>query len=1134
MRLTVYLVIFSIFNFTHIAYSQTPDISLNVNNLSVIEVIDNIQNQSDYRFFYSDDAIDLDAGIDLDFKNASIEEVMSEFSRLTGLMYEITDDNLIILRHPEKQDPFVISGVVTSIIDNSIIPGVNVLIKGTTAGTITDFDGRFELEVPARETILVFSFVGYESQEVFIGNQESVNVSLVESVNSLEEIVVTALNISREKKSLGYAVSELDGSELNQAKEDNFVNSLSGKVAGLQITRSATGVGGSSRIVMRGISSMLGNNRPLFVIDGIPMDASHETGDKRWGGKDMGDALSDINPEDIESINVLKGAGAAAAYGSRGANGVILINTKKGAKRNGLGISFTSNYIIETPMVLPDLQNEYGQGGFGVLPPIGGDPPAIDKNDPWCWSYGPALDGTEYLDWTGSVNPYLPQSNSMESFLRNGSSFINTLAFENGYENSSFRVSLTNQNSNGLYPTNDLSRQTFNVRGFSRFNDNIEVDGKITYIHHKVNDRPYLGEGGANAGLSLTVMPRNIGTDHLKDNMYNENGDELTWTNDATYNNMHWALDHMHNNDEKNRVQSMMSMKIDFLKRFSFLARSGLDFTNQIAKEYADKGTRVVAKSRGNISQNSNNRIEWNSDFLVTYSNHDSDIIYDFNIGGNYRYNQYKSMNQSGIGMKVDDFFHISNYNEYSTGEYFNEKAIYSLYGLGQIAYKNYLYFDFSYRTDWSSTLPAKNNMYNYYSGNLSWLFSNTFSISNSWFTNGKLRGSIAKVGNDTGPYETQQYYSISQTPLPYPLGNISSQLAFFDFMPEETYSWEIGTNLEFFENKFGLDLTYYWSNAVNQIMNVPLLPSTGYSNKKMNAGEIQNAGLEIQLNGSPLNHPSGLRWDFILTFTKNNSKVVEIHPELETIRLSELWHADILAIPGEEYGVIWGIDYKRDNFGNKLIDENGFAQKGEAKIMGSINPDFLSGFSNTFSYKNISLSFLIDIHKGGDIYSYGKAYKTLYGTGAETLEGRAEWYETHDPETNYRIPIPGVEPRGYIEEGINENTGQQNDIPIQPMYKWFNLWNNTIITESILSATNVRLRELVISYSLPRSIIGDKFINNLVVSASGRNLFFIYKKYAPHIDPEAGYSSGNTGSGFEHSTLPNTRSYGFNLRMSF
>ncbi|MCK5281374.1 MAG: TonB-dependent receptor plug domain-containing protein, partial [Cyclobacteriaceae bacterium] len=417
------------------------------------------------------------------------------------------------------------------------IPGVNVVVKGSQTGTITDIEGNYTLEVEGENLILVFSYVGYTSEEIEVGSQSVIDMVLAESIEALNEIVVVGLSIERDRESLGYSVSQVSGEEVNKVKADNFVNALSGKVAGLQITESSTGVGGSSRVVLRGVSSMLGNNRPLFVIDGIPMPAGYNGGNSP--NTDGGDALADINAEDIESISVLKGAGAAAVYGSRGANGVILISTKKGALGTGIGLGFSSSYTTDSPLVLPDLQNEYGQGGLGGRYPIT-NPNRTVLDHPNIWSYGPKMDSTIRYDWTGEKMPFLPQSDQLLDYLRTGSSLVNNVSLGAANENSSLRVSLTDQRSKGISPGNDLSRQTFNVRGFSKIKEIFEIDAKVTFVHHDVKNRPQLKENGGNAPLSFSILPRNITSESLRNNTVDEYGNEMTWALDQTFGNPYW------------------------------------------------------------------------------------------------------------------------------------------------------------------------------------------------------------------------------------------------------------------------------------------------------------------------------------------------------------------------------------------------------------------------------------------------------------------------------------------------------------------------------------------------------------------------------------------------------------------
>jgi TonB-linked SusC/RagA family outer membrane protein len=1109
-------------------FAQNEKISLDIRNSTLKEAFKTIQEKSGYRFFYSDDLVDLDKQINLEASDFTIDEVIGALESKTSLSFRKMEDNLIVVvPASEKQQPGRVTGKITSAAEPNGLPGVNVVIKGTTKGVITDINGKYQIDVSDVNAVLQYSFIGFDTQEIPVNGQSTINVVLVENMQSIDEVVVTALAIERDKNSLGYSITQIAGDQISQAKENNPINSLAGKVAGLQITKAPTGVDGSSRVILRGVASLLGNNRPLFVIDGIPMDAGYGGG-SRWGGKDNGDALADLNPEDIESMSVLKGAGAAAAYGSRGANGVILVTTKKGKNRKGIGVSITSGYTVETPMVTPDFQYEYAQGAYGNYPDMTGS----RQDHPWIWNYGPKIEGQQAKDWMGNPTILTAQSNPYDEFFRTGTSFTNTISLDGGSAESAFRASITNQDSKGLMPNNNLSRQNINIRGTSKLGEKINFDGKLTYIRTKVENRPYLAEDGANIVQSLNILPRSITLESLKNNTVDANGNEMKWSADNTFSNPYWILENMYNVDEKNRLQAMFSINWEFADYLKFMARSGFDLTNKRYKNWENPGRPSVDAGQGSIGQSMNNGIEWNSDALLTFNKNWDDFGISLSGGGNYRYNEGNSIYQNGSVMRVPGFYNISNYKNYSTGESFDKKAVISAYGLGTFSYKNYLYLDVTARNDWSSTLPLDNNSYFYHSENLSFLFSEAFDLKSEILDLGKLRASYAKVGNDTGPYQIDQYYSVVQTQTDYPLGSLGGQLPHFDLQPEETYSWEMGTNLSFFKSRLVVDAAYYYSISDNQIMPVNLTPSTGYATKKMNAGKIKNTGLEFQVNGTPVSANNGFNWDVILTWSKNKSTVEELYGDMEFLPLGDEFHMTIEARVGKPYGEIYLTDFKRDAQGNKLIDNNGYAQPGERKAMGDINPDWIGGITNQLRYKNFSLNFLIDIQKGGDIYSWGQAYRGLFGTAIETLEGRDGWYATHQGGLNNEN-IPGVFPEGYIEEGILESTGQPNDIPIQPVQRWYGLFANQIGTEWLMSATNVRMREVVLGYNLPKQWLENSPVANINLSFSGRNLFFFYKAM-PHSDPESGYSSGNVGSGIEHYSLPSTSSYGFNLKINF
>ena len=1087
-----------------------------------------IQEKYGYRFSYNNDLVKPDVTIKLSSQEMTLQDLLKELSAKTGFSFRLTENKLIVVEDLSSQTIQTIMGKVTSGTDNQTLPGVTVLAKGTFNGVITNADGSYQITVPSN-TILVFSFIGFLPQEIPVQGKSTIDVELMENVTQLNEVVVTALNISRTKSSLGYSVTSIKGDNLTQAKENNIVNTLSGKVAGLQVSKNASGVNGSSRVILRGVASLLGENRPLIVVDGVPVFGGHG-GLDRWGrGTDHGDALSDINPEDVDNISILKGAGAAAAYGSRGANGVILITTKKGNLRKGLGVSLSSGYTNDSPLLYPEFQNEYGHGAYGTYPNT-----VPDEGFPYGWSWGPKMEGQTLPNFYGSTSPYIEQKNNYKEFFQSGHTISNTIALDGGNETSSVRASFTTQNSSGIIPTNDLKRQTIFLRGFTKLKNVVELDGKVTYIHSNVQNNPGVAEGATNPGYFLSIMPRNMVSDDLHTYMEDENGKEQYWTTDPNTGNPFWQLYNATNYEKKHRFQGVYSAKIIFNPHLNLTLRSGMDYQNIYMHDQVKRGSRAnYPNETGHVGNSIHNIMEWNSDILANYSvKVKKDINLTFSLGGNYRYNNHNSISQGGGDLRINDFYAISNCASYSTWEEFSEKAVASAYGLGSVSYKNYLYFDYTLRNDWSSTLPAENNSYFYHSENLSFLFTNAFKIKSDILSSGKLRGSYAKVGNDTGPYQTQQYYSVMQTPYPYPMGGFDDVLASFNLQPEITTSWEVGTTLGLFKDILTLDLTYYNNNSDNQIMNIPLPHSSGFSSVRANAAQLKNKGYEVQADVKVIKD-TPITWDITATWSKNISKVVSLYGDLESIILEDSWIATIQARPGEEYGAIYAWDYKRDSYGRKLIDNEGFSQKGEYKKMGSINPDWIGGISNRVSYKNFSLSFLIDIRKGGNVASMGKAYRALFGTSAETLEGRQEWYSTHDPDYLYSVPLAGVEPQGFVESGINETTGQPNTVPVDPIYRWYNIWAKEIGTEWMLDATNVRLREMVFSYAMPKTLLNKTPFTDIRISLVGRNLFFLYNAMND-IDPESGYNSGNTGGGFEHNAIPTTRSMGFNINIGF
>ncbi len=1006
-----------------------------------------------------------------------------------------------------------VSGQVLDKGSNTPLLGVSVLVKGTTSGTTTDFDGNYSLSNLEDGSILEFSYLGFKTLEVPVDGQTTINVSLEEDGQQLDEVVVTALNIQRDKESLGYSISQVSSDQVNVARENNVMNSLSGKVSGLQITQSNTGVDGSSRVLLRGITTISGSNRPLVVIDGIPID-NGSGGAGGGGGIDRGDALSDINPDDVESISVLKGAGAAAAYGSLGMNGVILITTKSGTKKEGIGVSLLSSFLFTDIALTPDFQNEYGAGAFDDFAPINADGrPVLDY--PFSWSWGPKMEGQTYTNWLGQQDIYSPNPNGnpYKEFYQTGFTMSNTLAFEGSGDQGSFRLSITDEDGQGIVGNNTLAKQTFNMRGSTKLTDNFTVDGKMTYITSKVENRPQLAEGSGNTALQLSLMPRDIRLEDVANNTVNANGEEIKWNLDNTFNNPYWALENAGNVDEEDRYQGFIGANWKLSDKFNISGKSGIDYITFDFTSFGERGAQAVSNGLGQYSRNTGKRSIWNSELIGTYNTNISDLGVTLSLGGNYRNEFSTALNVSGNDAKVSNFYRISNYKNSFSNENTSKKAIYSFFALGQFNYKGYLYFDATVRNDNSSALPQANRSYWYHSENMSLLFTKLLGINSNILSQGKLRGSFARVGNDTSPYRTQAVFNVDQTvTLPYTVASISGSLPSFDLRPETSESWEVGADLGFLKNRIQLDFTYYQTNTTDQIMAVPLSGTTGFDTKVVNAGEIQNKGYEAQLNVIPFDSDN-FSMDLGFNFTKSNSKVLSLNEGLESISLGSLWTASVEARPGQEFGTIYGNDFLRDNFGRKIIGNDGLAKRGDRVPLGNINPDWYGGFTTNIRYKNLTLNTLISAQVGGEYYSYGRGYRLFFGTDKRSLVGREE---------------------GIIEEGINEFTGFENDIPTTALLKQFtDIFSNEVATDIILDATNVKLREVRLTYDFPKPMLKGTFIQSASLSAVGRNLLFLYNA-AGDIDPEATYSSGPASTAFEHSSLPSTRTYGVNLKINF
>ena len=1019
------------------------------------------------------------------------------------------------------------------------IPGVNVLVKGTTQGTITDIDGQYRLTAGEEAEALVFSFVGYETQEVPIGSQSVIDVNLAVDDQQLSEVVVTALGVERETKALGYAVEEVQGEAITQARETNLVNSLSGRVAGVNVTGASTTVGGSARITIRGESSLdINKNQPLFIVDGVPIN-NNVVGSSGSGNleTDYGNGAGEINPDDVESISILKGPNAAALYGSRAANGVILITTKSGKGANGLGVSVNSTVTFESPLRLPDWQDTYGQGIQGQFAFVDGSGAGIADGVDESW--GPRLDGQPIPQFDSPRNvdgfrggdidvapdgstitptPWQSQPDNVSGFFETGLTLSNNVAVSGGNETGNFRLSYTNVDQTGMLPNTDLTRNTMLFSGSYKLSDKLKANAMVNYIRSRSDNRPSISYGTESPMYLWVWYGRQINTDNLRN--YWQPGLEGQQQFNYNYNyhdNPYFTMYENTNGQAKDRMLGNVSLTYDFTDNLSLMVRSGTDFY----RELRDR-KRAYSTQRFPFGMYREDNIffeERNTDFLLSYNKAIGDVWdLGFSFGGNRMDQNYEYNELVAPQLSIPGVYNFGNSRvNLQADEFVNRKRINSLYGLASIGYQNVLFLDFTARNDWSSTLPAGNNSYFYPSVSASAVLSDMLELP-SPIAFAKLRASWAQVGNDTDPYRLTNVYNY----LPA-FGNVqrateSSVIRNPNLKPEIVSSFEIGTDLRFFGGRAGIDFTYYNMSSRNQILQIDVDRTSGYSSTVINAGEIENRGVELMLSGTPVELENGLRWDINLNWTRNRGKVVELTEGIPSYQISGNRGATILAVPGERMGDIYGSVFQRYN-GQIVYNESGFPLRtSDLEKVGNYNPDWMAGINNTISYKGFSLGVLLDIRQGGVIVSQ----TTWIGRNAGQLQGTAVGREN------------GLVGEGVIATATDENGNitvvRPNDVVVPARdwnYQYFRRENN--VEAAAWDASFTKLREVKLGYTFPNTLFGKTPFRDVRLSVVGRNVALWTQN--PHIDPENMSMIGGTlVPGVENMAYPTPRSIGFNL----
>ena len=1000
-----------------------------------------------------------------------------------------------------------ISGTVTG--DGDVLPGVNVLQQGTTIGTVTDVNGNYSISVEGDNPVLVFTSVGYESETVTVGARTTIDITMMADLTELTEVVVTALGITKEKRTLTYSTQEVSSQGIEEARPVNITEALSGKVAGIAITTTGAGVGAPTKVVLRGNRSLQSNgSQPLYVIDGIP----------------VGGDISDLSPDDIASISVLKGGNAAALYGSRANNGAIIVTTKSGAGApEGVTATLGFNYQINSPILLAEYQNEFGQGSAGVYSPTA------------FTSWGPRMTGQivdhwsndpEYLASIGGTYALTPQPDNVRDFFQNGHTMAISAGVNINNENSNTSINYTNTDGSGIVPQNELNRHYLNVRNTTTLFDKLTVDAKVSYIRSNFSDVLVSGESFDNPARYAYILPRNLRTQDLEYFQFTNDAGQLRQhfyvprSNEAG--NPYWTANNVKRPRVNERVLGLLSLKYQITDDLSILARSGIDRRNNY-NEFLRYVDTYITADFGSYEKAFNSDIEWNSDLLVSYQKElNENITIGLNAGANLRVARFEEVGGRGANFNVENLFSLGNTLQPRPFEAFAEREQQSVYAFGEIGFYNAIFLSGSFRNDWSSTLPEENRSYSYPSVGLTAVVSDLVDLPSaiSFF---KVRGSWAEVGNDTAPYNLSREATVNAGTI-----SLSPVLPLADLRPERTRTIEAGFDLRFLEDNLRFDFTYYRSNTFDQLFatNVPV--ASGVRNVFLNGADIQNQGIEIVLGITPVSTPT-FSWDLTANFARNVSEVVEITDDVDVLIQGSGFLNEYQIRAGEPFGIQYSRGFERDDNGNVLIDSQGLpiVTAGKTVPVANFQPDWLMGISNTFKYKNFSLRALVDMRQGGQVTVFTEAIMAGSGLLDYTAQGR-------DGSLIFGENIFAGESAVLVNEN-GEPTGTPNNITMSAEDLWNRLGGrNTPVGEAFIrDASNIRLRELSFSYSVPESALSALPFRSARVSLVGRNLFFL-RNATEYFDPEAVQSVNNNAEGLNSFALPTTRSFGVSVNLGF
>lgn len=1138
------------------SYSQNTRFRLAEQDIQLVKLFERIENNSEYKFFYNNDEVDVSVEIDVNATNEDVFQVLEK--ALDGLpyTYKVLDNNLIFVHGKEagsarskssSMQKHTISGVVTDNLGEPL-PGVNVFEKSNpTNGVITGVDGSYTIELSGPDVVVAFSFIGFTAQEINVAGRSEIQITLVPEDTDLDEVVVTALGIRRDEKSLGYAVTKVGGEELTTVKSTNFTSALSGRAAGVNIVGNSN-LGGSNSVVIRGGSSLTGSNQALFVVDGVPVSNSNvNTRDavRGGGGYDYGNMAADINPEDIESVSVLKGAAATSLYGSRGANGVIVITTKKGTSKDRIGVNINSTVQFDriNTNTLPQYQNQYG-GGYGFGPEVEGADgkmyPTVQYSVDESW--GPKFDpNIMVMHWDAydpsdpdnylKARPWTAPEHGVEGYFQTGVLWVNNVSLDGSTDKGDFRISYTNTDQKGVMPNEKQEKNTFAFNGTLRLNDRLSTTIAANYTKSYTRNRPGLGYDWQNStsfmGSAGMWMQTNVDYKRLSNYYRKDNGAQKTWNRIGVdegqpmyWDNPYWTAYQNYPEDTRNRLNGHWSLNYqitDWLSAMGRVTMDHYDFTVETKIASGSKGTAMYDKWVNIASEN-------NYDFMLNFNKTFDKWNVTGMLGASRRENKneetgYKTKN----GLEIPGLYTIHNSvsPEIEKTDRWSHRRVNSLYGTFSVGYMNRYYLDFALRSDWSSTLPMDNCDYQYPSVSGSYIFSEDLKL--PWLSFGKLRANWSQTGNDADfAIIYDKFYNANVfdgTVARYRHDNWKNNETLKAEMAETV---EIGIDAKFLNNRVGIDFSYYNKRSKNQIIPATVSIATGYYKQYMNVGEKEDKGIELMLSTTPIKN-GDFEWNLDLNYSKNQSKVLELAPGVKDHVLNSNGPAIAIRV-NEPYPIITGTDFVYDDNGNKVVGSNGrYLKTSAGQKIGEVAPDWRGGISNRFRYKNWSLSSLIDIKIGGELYSETYAAGQTTGILEETVF-------TNDLGNPVRDPLTADQSSGgVILEGVTED-GQVNTKRIS-LPTANASWNNPD-AKYIHDASFIKLREVSLNYSVPKTFCERFGIYSLSVSVIGRNLAILHKN-VDHFDPELIYGASNV-QGLEFGSTPSSRSYGFSVKLGF